>query len=1026
MPKVHIHPRLPRNADPGDGGIRQVLRQQYEYLPELGWEIVDDPESADVIACHAEIPPAYVRRFPRTPMVVHNHGAYWTEYRWASWSYESNVNGIESIRAADITTAVSLWTAQTLRRHSNRDIRVVHNGIDLDEWEVPADPASLGVQNAGRYVLWNKTRVDPVCDPAPLDALVSRMPETPFVSTFGEPSPNLYLTGKLAFEDARKVIAAAGVYLCTTRETFGIGTLEALACGVPVVGYAWGGQAEIIENGVDGWLVQPDDIEGLAEAVEWALANREALAPQARHKAEQFPARAQVAAYAQVYQEALDRRLAQDARPRTSVIVPAYNLDRYIRGTLESVLNQTDPDWECIVVDDASPDRCGEIAEEYASADPRFRVIHNETNQYLSNARNIGIAAARGRYIFPLDADDRIAPNTLRLLADALDADRTFDTAYGNVLFVEEDGRTAISYRAGDPGHSGWPVPFRLDRQLEGPGQLLPYASMFRREVWELTGGYRTRIQSSEDCDFWLRTSSYGFEPRMVTSEDTLIYLVRENSMSQTEGFQDHLHRPWYPWIADPRLMPAAAVRPIPSNQRPYPSLDPSVISVVIPVGPGHGMNVVTAIDSVEAQHWRHWEVIVANDSGEPLPPLPQWVRVVEPPDGERFGGPAAARNAAIAVARSPLFLPLDADDFLQPEALQIMFDAFIDSGQCRSIVYSDWWEDNEQAGQWTIYQADDYRPEIVDGRRRPGPDGTVREGVPYTVTALTPVAYWAEVGGYDESLPAWEDWAFHIKCAARGFCARRVPRPLFNYSKQTGFRRNENAGDFAESKAAMMAADREGMFGVGPEGLMACRTCGGNRGNYNTGDGSAGYASGPPSDEYVTVEYTGSRGGVFRLRAPSGQTYAFSASRREAFVLRADQQMFLGRGDFVIRDRPSMTETPTEPALAPQRHFTGGSLHIPSIDHAKNDVIAQMGAAPVVPPPGSRPSLIADGRGGYRPVEPEDAVAPNDKPLAQMTRAELNTEATALGVENPEGLRNKAAVIAAIEALREFAVAAS
>jgi glycosyltransferase involved in cell wall biosynthesis/GT2 family glycosyltransferase len=1045
MPNVHIHPLMPRNADPGDGGIRQVLRQQHDYLPDLGWTVVDDPAEADVIACHAEIPDSYLKRFPRTPMVVHNHGAYWTEYRWANWSYQSNVHGMKAIRTANVTTAVSLWTAQTLRRHSNRDIRVVHNGIDLDEWKVPEDPTKLPIKNAGRYVLWNKTRVDSVCDVTPLDDLAREMPETPFVSTFGEPGGNVFLTGKLPFEEAKQIIQAAGVYLCTTRETFGIGTLEALACGVPVVGYDWGGQTEIIENGVDGWLVQADDIKALAEAVEWALENRETLSVNARRKAEMFPAINQVRAYAEVYNEVLAVSQVRDKSPKVSVVVPAYNLARFLPGTLDSIAAQDFDDWECIIVDDASPDECGEIADAYAAGDPRFRVIHNETNQYLSNARNIGIAAARGEYILPLDADDRIAQGTLAVLSGALDEDRLIDIAYGNVLFVEEDGRSAITYAGNhEPGHSGWPRAFRLDQQLEGPGQLLPYSSMFRKKVWQLTGGYRTRIQSSEDCDFWLRTSSYGFEPRMVTGADTLVYLVREDSMSQTEGFQDHLHRKWYPWIADPRLMPAAAVRPIDAGQLPYPSLDPPVITVVIPIGPGHGMNAVTAIDSVDAQHFRHWEVIVVNDSGEDLPLLPQWVRVLcndpECPcvDGDPChyrgadpwpwlppAGVARARNRALGVARTPLFLPLDADDFLQPEAMTMMFDAFLDSASCRSIIYPDWWEDNEDQGHWTHYQTDDYRVDIVDGRERRGPDGEKRGGVVHSVVALTPVAYWREVGGYDESLPAWEDWGFQIKTAAAGFCSRRVPRPLFNYSKHSGFRRSDNYVDFDESRDAMMTAD----FGIGAEGLMPCSTCGGGRGNYNTANGEAGYASGPPSDDYATVEYTGSRGGTFRLRGTSGSTYAFSASRREAFVLKIDLPNFAGRGDFIVRDRPSMTEMPTEPVVEPQRHFGGGELHIPSIDHAKNDVIAQMGTAPEAPAPGTQPTMVALADGGYRSVDPDETLHTHDDvasttPLAKMTRPELNAEATRLGVTEPEGYDNKAALTAAIESLREFATA--
>ena len=92
-------------------------------------------------------------------------------------------------------------------------------------------------------------------------------------------------------------------------------------------------------------------------------------------------------------------------------------------------------------------------AKEYPD---KFRVIHNKENQYLSGARNTGIAEARGRFILPLDADDMITPETVQVLADALAAERDIHIAYGNVLFVEEDGKMLSRYGAPyDPGHSG-------------------------------------------------------------------------------------------------------------------------------------------------------------------------------------------------------------------------------------------------------------------------------------------------------------------------------------------------------------------------------------------------------------------------------------------------------------------------------------------------------------------------------------------------------------------------------------------
>src|SRR4030066_311616 len=89
------------------------------------------------------------------------------------------------------------------------------------------------------------------------------LPDTRFITTFGTPAPNVEITGTLSYEEGKQLIRKAGLYLCTARETFGIGTLEAMACGVPILGWNWGGQAEFIKHKETGWLCPPGDIEGL-------------------------------------------------------------------------------------------------------------------------------------------------------------------------------------------------------------------------------------------------------------------------------------------------------------------------------------------------------------------------------------------------------------------------------------------------------------------------------------------------------------------------------------------------------------------------------------------------------------------------------------------------------------------------------------------------------------------------------------------------------------------------------------------
>lgn len=98
---------------------------------------------------------------------------------------------------------------------------------------------------------------------------------------------------------------------------------------------------------------------------------------------------------------------------KVSIITPVYNCSQYIRHTIESVLSQTYPDWEMLLVDDCSPDNSAEIIAEYAEKDSRIKYIKMPQNGGAALARNAGLEQAQGRYIAYLDADDIWLPSKL-------------------------------------------------------------------------------------------------------------------------------------------------------------------------------------------------------------------------------------------------------------------------------------------------------------------------------------------------------------------------------------------------------------------------------------------------------------------------------------------------------------------------------------------------------------------------------------------------------------------------------------
>ena len=105
-------------------------------------------------------------------------------------------------------------------------------------------------------------------------------------------------------------------------------------------------------------------------------------------------------------------------KPLVSVIVPVYKVEPYLERCLDSLVNQTLKEIEIIVIDDGSPDRCGEICDAYAARDERFRVVHQE-NAGVSAARNVGIELAKADYLMFADSDDLVDPEFCRLPYEA-------------------------------------------------------------------------------------------------------------------------------------------------------------------------------------------------------------------------------------------------------------------------------------------------------------------------------------------------------------------------------------------------------------------------------------------------------------------------------------------------------------------------------------------------------------------------------------------------------------------------------
>ena len=199
-----------------------------------------------------------------------------------------------------------------------------------------------------------------------------------------------------------------------------------------------------------------------------------------------------------------DQSRADDLRasPAVTVVIPCYNLGRYLHEAIESVLAQSFPDFEIIVVDDGSTDEYTRLLLEHLDR-PKTKV-RRQANQGVAAARNNGIRAGTGRYICCLDPDDRVRAVFLAKAVAILDSHADVGFVSGSV--VEFDEREQVIRR----GACGL-----VNLLTENP---IVQPAVFRRQAWEDAGGYYPGFTASgiEDWDLWLSILEAGYRAEVI------------------------------------------------------------------------------------------------------------------------------------------------------------------------------------------------------------------------------------------------------------------------------------------------------------------------------------------------------------------------------------------------------------------------------------------------------------------------------------------------------------------------------
>ncbi|WP_085537277.1 glycosyltransferase family A protein [Massilibacteroides vaginae] len=209
----------------------------------------------------------------------------------------------------------------------------------------------------------------------------------------------------------------------------------------------------------------------------------------------------------------------QKKLPLVSIVIPVYNMEKYLEATLQSVFASTYSNYEIILIDDSSEDNSYTICKQYENENENV-FCFSQPNGGPSAARNNAIRRAKGKYILPVDADDLIASDYIELAVNTIESDPDIKVVYSQGWFIGD--RTGV-----------WKRP-AFSLQLLARKNMIDICALYRKIDWERVGGYNEEIKSREDWMFWIAILKDG--GKVIQLQNTGIYYrIRKNSKRITD-----------------------------------------------------------------------------------------------------------------------------------------------------------------------------------------------------------------------------------------------------------------------------------------------------------------------------------------------------------------------------------------------------------------------------------------------------------------------------------------------------------